>query len=327
MASQPNLHELDLLTHSPDGEPRGRGVPVARVDPAEFPARVSLTAEVGAGQPWSGTITDPKRGPLADLASVSSVYYRHPAQFQLAEGMSGPEKVFAYGEARRGFGGVIQALQDCLWINDPVAAARCEYKPVQLAAAVSVGLTVPRTIITSDPQRAYEWALRLGQPIVYKTMAGIWHADEGQLRVIYTTPVTDPEDVRDPALARTAHMFQVQIIDKEREARALVVGDRVFTVAIDADSERGHVDWRSDYESHTYEVIDLPGAVNDKLVELHGRLGLTFGAVDLIQRTRGDWVFLETDQGGEWGWLAEETGVPVAPALADMLERGAPCSR
>jgi hypothetical protein len=29
----------------------------------------------------------------------------------------------------------------------------------------------------------------------------------------------------------------------------------------------------------------------------------------------------ETNQGGAWGWLAEETGLPVASALADLLQK------
>lgn len=315
-------HEHDTTAERVAAELAGRGVPVEWVDPADFPTTASFTAEIGPGRPWSGTFTHPERGAAVELADVVSVYYRHPSQFQLPEGMSGPEQVFAYGEARRGFGGVLQALGGCLWVNDPVAAARCEYKPVQLAVAAAVGLTIPETIISSEPERAHRWASGLGRPVVYKTMAGIWHADEGQLRVIYTSPITDPDALRDPALSQTAHMFQAQIVDKAREARAVVVGEQVSTVAIGAGSDQGRVDWRSDYAAHTYETIDLPGAVRDKLVELHRRLGLVFGAADLIQNESGEWVFLETNQGGEWGWLAEETGVPVAEALADILEKG-----
>jgi hypothetical protein len=33
-------------------------------------------------------------------------------------------------------------------------------------------------------------------------------------------------------------------------------------------------------------------------------------------------VFLETNQRGEWGWLSDETGEPVAEALADLMEAG-----
>ena len=45
-------------------------------------------------------------------------------------------------------------------------------------------------------------------------------------------------------------------------------------------------------------------------------------AVDLICDRAGQWIFLETNQAGEWGWLAAETGVPVAAALADLLAEG-----
>ncbi|WP_265582706.1 ATP-grasp ribosomal peptide maturase [Streptomyces ferrugineus] len=299
-----------------------RGVPVARVDATNFPTKISMSAEIGTGGAWSGRLNDTETGrEIVALAHVGSVYYRRPTQFTLPEGMSRPEQLFAYGEARRGFGGVMQALSSARWVNDPVAAARTEYKPNQLAAAADVGLTTPRTLITNEPERAHHWAKELGRPIVYKPLAGIWHADEGQIRIIYTSPVTNPDDLLDPALGHTAHLFQEQI-DKDHEARAVVVGDRVFTVAIDAASDAARTDWRSDYDALSYRVIELPEEVSSRLVELHRRLGLVFGAVDLIRDTSGRWLFLETNQSGEWGWLAAGTGIGVADALADLLSEG-----
>jgi ATP-grasp ribosomal peptide maturase len=296
-----------------------RGVPVARLDATDFPTRVSMSAEIATGAAWAGTLTEIDTGRvLVDLADVGSVYYRRPTQFELPEGMSRPEQLFAYSEARRGFGGVMQALGGALWVNDPVAAARAEYKPNQLAAAAAVGLSIPQTIITNEPERAHRWAKELGRPIVYKPLAGIWHADEGKIRIIYTSPVTNPDDLLDPALGRTAHLFQERV-DKDHEARAVVVGDRVFTVAIDAASEAARTDWRSDYDALSYRVIDLPDDVSARLVALHRRLGLSFGAVDLIRDVSGRWLFLETNQSGEWGWLVAETGIDVAGALADLL--------
>jgi glutathione synthase/RimK-type ligase-like ATP-grasp enzyme len=260
---------------------------------------------------------------LIDLAAVRAVYYRRPNQFAMAEEMSGSEKAFAYGEARRGFGGVLQALSDCLWVNDPMAAARAEYKPVQLAAAVACGLDIPQTLITSDPVRAHDWATTLGKPIIYKPMSGVWHSDGGLPRVLYTAPVTDPGDLLDPALGQTAHLLQEQV-PKAFEVRAMVIGETVLAVAIHAESVEGRMDWRSDYDCHRYEVIELPAEVSRRLVELHHRLGLLYGAVDLICEPSGRYRFLETNQCGEWGWLAAETALPVAAALADLLQRGTP---
>ncbi|WP_236700485.1 ATP-grasp ribosomal peptide maturase [Allosalinactinospora lopnorensis] len=251
---------------------------------------------------------------------MRSVYYRRPTQFALEEGMSGPERRFAYGEARFGFGGVLQAL-DCLWLNPAVATAAAEYKPRQLAAARQCGLRIPRTVITNDPEYAYAWASDLGRPFVYKPLSGVWHPEAGEIRILYTARLTDPAVVRDPALTRTAHMFQ-EWVDKRHEARSVVVGDQVYTVAIHARSNEGLVDWRADYDSHTYEPIELPADVRDGLVRLHRNLGLVYGACDLVATPDGGWVFLETNANGEWEWLEGEGGAPITGAIADVLQKG-----
>src|SRR5262249_40479901 len=160
-------------------------------------------------------------------------------------------------------------------------------------------------IITSDPKSAYDWALSLGRPVVYKPLSGAWHADEGQARLIYTTPVAGPGELLDPAIGQTAHMFQEQI-DKQCEARAIVVGSQVFTVRIDAHTEAARQDWRADYDGLSYALLTLPPEIERGLLDLHCRLGLVYGAVDLICDRSGRWVFLETNQSGEWGWLAAE---------------------
>lgn len=120
----------------------------------------------------------------------------------------------------------------------------------------------------------------------------------------------------------TAHLFQ-EWIDKAFEARVVVAGQKVFAVAIHVDSAAGRVDWRSDYDSHRYEVIEPPEPVRSGLLSLHERLGPVYGASDFVITPEGDWVFLEVNQGGEWGWLAEGCGLPLASAVADLLEKGA----
>ncbi|EPH43330.1 ATP-grasp ribosomal peptide maturase [Streptomyces aurantiacus] len=316
--------ETDITAGRVAAELAVRGVPLVRLDPADFPTRLSMSAEISTGATWSGALTDLAGGRTAvDLASISAVYYRRPTQFRLPDGMNRAEQTFAYGEARRGFGGVLGALDSARWVNGRVAAAHAEYKPLQLATASRVGLTVPSTLITSEPDRAYKWAKQQNGPIIYKPLSGIWHADDNQVRVIYTNSVDDLDSLLDPSLGYTAHLFQRQV-PKEHEARAIVVGQQVFTVAIEAATPRGRGDWRSDYDHLSYRVVTLPDHVTTKLVALHRELGLVFGAVDLIRRPDGEWVFLETNQSGEWDWLAGETGIPVAAALADVLTGKAP---
>lgn len=159
------------------------------------------------------------------------------------------------------------------------------------------------------------------RPVIYKPLSGVWHAGEGQIRILYTSMVDNADDLLDPALSYTAHLLQGRI-KAAREARAVVVGEKVFAVAVDS-PDVGEVDWRATYGSHHYEWIELPTAVNAQLVGLHRRLGLVYGAADLIlDADTGQWTLLETNCSGEWGWLADETDITVAAALADCLQAG-----
>jgi len=160
----------DAVADRVAAELTGRGVLVVRMNPSVFPQRLSMAARISCGEPWSGSLT-PEVGESIDLAAIRSVWLRQSSQFVVDDRMSAPETAFAYGEARRGFGGVLAALGRCLWVNDPMAAARAEYKPVQLAAAVEVGLAIPSSLITSDPLSAHDWARELGRPIIYKPLA------------------------------------------------------------------------------------------------------------------------------------------------------------
>lgn len=294
-----------------------RGVTVARFDTADFPQRLRLGATIEGGG-WRGYISDGEAE--VSLADIASVYYRRPTRFDVDEAMSGPERYWASAEARRGFGGVVQALP-ALWVNDPVAAAACEYKPVQLATAERCGLVTPRSVLTNDPQMAYAWVKDLAAPYVYKPLAGAMHHEAGQMQLVYTQRLDDPDLVRDPALTRTAHLFQ-EWVDKAYEARIVVIGDRVFAVAIHGTSPQSHVDWRADYDALRYEVTEPPPLVRLGVQALLRTLGLVYGACDMVVTPDGEWVFLEVNQAGEWGWLAHETGIEVASAMAELLTHG-----
>lgn len=69
----------------------------------------------------------------------------------------------------------------------------------------------------------------------------------------------------------------------------------MFAVRLDAGSESARQDWRSDYDALTYAPMELPRDTAAALMALHQRLGLVYGAVDLIGTTSGEMVFLETN--------------------------------
>lgn len=267
-----------------------RGVPMAWFDTGEFPQRLRLNVTIEGGG-WRGYLTDGQSE--VALADVASVYYRGPS--------------WVSGHAGRGLGGVLRALP-CLWVNDPVAAAASEHRPVQLAAAERCGLSIPRSLVSNDPAMASTWAKDLATAFVCKPLAGAMHDAAGLTLVEYRQRYETPGILRPPAPTHTAQLLQ-EWVDKAYEARVIAVGQRVFTVAIHGSADDGP----------RYEVTELPPLVRMALLELLRRLGLVYGAVDMVVRPDVEWVFLDVDPAGEWAWLAHATGIKVASAFARLL--------
>jgi hypothetical protein len=44
-----------------------------------------------------------------------------------------------------------------------------------------------------------------------------------------------------------------------------------------------------------------------------------YGAFDFSIDRDGGWWFLECNPNGQWGFITEATGIPIASAIADLL--------
>jgi ATP-grasp ribosomal peptide maturase len=291
-----------------------RGTRVARMDVGDFPTRLRLAGRFEGG--WRGRLwTD---STAVELADIGSIYYRRPTRFRMPEGLSDGDSVFAAVEARLGFGGVLEAL-DVLWVNNPARVAVAEYKPLQLKVADDCGLAVPRTLVTNDHESVVAFAAELAGPVICKTLSSLVLSEAGQAQAIYTTPV-DPGAIDPARLAVTAHLIQEQI-DKAYDVRVTMVGPVCLAVAITSDSPAARIDWRADYHSLTYALVEPPGHVVAAMGRYLAAMGLSYGAFDFAVSRSGEWIMLECNPAGQWLWLERAVGIPVAASLADLLAR------
>jgi glutathione synthase/RimK-type ligase-like ATP-grasp enzyme len=115
-----------------------------------------------------------------------------------------------------------------------------------------------------------------------------------------------------------------EYVAKRVELRVTVVGRAVFAAEIHSqESNHARFDWRRyDLGSTRHEVHRLPAVVADRCVEIVGRLGLRYGAIDLILTPDGRYVFLEVNPTGQWLWIEKATGLPIGDALCDLLLHG-----
>ncbi len=102
-----------------------------------------------------------------------------------------------------------------------------------------------------------------------------------------------------------------------------VVGDRVFGASIRAGSEAARVDWRSDYDTLDYAVIEPPQSVTSGMLRFLKVFGLSFGAFDFVVTPDQEWIMLECNPFGAYGWLEAALSLPITSALADLLTNGA----
>lgn len=293
-----------------------RDVPVFRCDTGWFPSELTLAARL-EGDRWAGALGTRYRS--VELGDVRSVWYRRPTAFAIPAGLSPTERDHAVGEARLGLGGVLASLP-ALWMNHPSREADAVYKPRQLAVAARSGLAVPPTLITNDAAAVTAFAASAPGSVVVKMLGSNVLVEDGTYQVAHTHLLTE-DDLADLAGVRaTAHLFQ-QWVDKVHEARIVVVGGRGFAIGIQAGSDESLIDWRADYSALSYTVLTPPAHIVDGVRRFMATFGLTFGAFDFVITPDDQWVFLECNPGGQYGWLEGHTGLPITDTIVNLLAR------
>lgn len=270
-------------------------------------------------------------GEPLDLSQVSSIWYRRP-RLQPAdeEAMSYEGVMFARDEWKAALEGAYALLDDKLWVSHPDHLYLAARKPYQLRLAAELGLRTPRTLITNDPDQVRTFFRSCdGQVVVKATGSGWVYAQDGDdVYYVLTNRLTLDELDADDAI-KTSPLTLQEEIAKVYEVRANVVGQQVLAIRIDSQaSPESALDWRRYDLPHTpYAPYVLPDNIARKCLQLTQRLGLEFGAIDLIRTPMGEYVFLEINGNGQFLWAEEHSGVGISAALANLLVGNAPALR
>jgi len=289
------------------------GVPVVRLDPADFPRTLSLSARISAGGHWSGRITTSSR--KFDPATARALWLRRPGRRSFP-GMDIATAKYAEAQAEVGLDGILRSMADCLYVNHPAAHKAASVKPVQLDAASRAGFAIPDTLITNDPADAREFCA--AQPSIHKPLGpSLWQPDGDRLFLVNVSTMADPDGL-DESVGTTAHLFQARV-PKQHDVRLTVIGDRMIPVVIDS---MGALDWRTTYDGNTYRVLqELPGDIEQAVKSFMAELGLVYAAFDFAIGFDERWWFLEANPAGQFAWLEEPTGYPLTAAMAEFLAR------
>nr|WP_279577407.1 hypothetical protein [Pseudomonas sp. LA21] len=304
----------DITTDYVVAELQHRAIPYFRLNTEQLPDAL-VTVAPAPRQAWSIAIG----GRRVTGDEVTAAYFRRPGAPVLSDSVTEPGER-AYAEAE--WSSLLKSLYARLegqWLNAPIDIFLAEDKPWQLLHAHEVGFNVPAATITnnlSSVRQVADVGPAIGKPLRQALLNG------EQERVIFTTRISELDDADAEAIRLAPFIVQSEIA-KKYDVRVTVVGAQIFATAIwSQEHEETQVDWRQGSRPDLrHERIDLPPEVKQQCHRLMARLGLRYGAIDFICDADGVLWFLEINPNGQWAWIENLTGYPIAGAIVDELQR------
>lgn len=196
---------------------------------------------------------------------------------------------------------------DAWWVNRKEAAYRANFKLLQLKIANECGFNIPTTLCTNDPQEIRHFLLNYEKSgVIYKPMCSYFWFETLQTKISYTARVKAQALPAENLLQTAPGIFQIEI-KKKFELRITCFGQ--YLVATKLNSQKhpdGLIDWRAIRgSSMLVEPFELPENIARKIRIFMQRMGLVFGALDMIVTPENEYVFLEVNEQGQFLWIEE----------------------
>jgi hypothetical protein len=204
--------------------------------------------------------------------------------------------------------------------NNPFAHQQANKLKV-LKIAEEAGFRIPRTAIVSSRSRLQELKTSWGR-IIHKSMhQGIAVSTE---KILLSGQRT--EEVTEDTIAQVGDTFFPsliqQLVPKQFEIRVFCFRDIVRAIA--AFTQRNtltKIDGRGiDTQKPNRQVpFELPGEIKRKLQQVMERLDLNYGSFDLICTPDHEFVFLEVNPYGQYGFLSMAGNFYLEKQIAEYL--------
>lgn len=297
---------------------RAPEVEVFRFHPTSFPEHASLEVRLDNDGLDASLRFYQRR---VEMSRVRSVWLRRPQRPVLHQAIPEAYREWSLQEAEAALHGLFYSL-DALVVNPFQARLLANNKIYQLRRATEVGFTISPTLVSNIPEAARAFHDEQQGEIVIKALSHPIVARRQEGRVLYTKQVSSLQlEGENGERIRHVPVQLQQLVKKEYELRVTVVGTQIFTAMLK--SRAPSVDIRqTPEEEQEYGLFELPPEVERRCIELLRRLGLYYGAIDLLLTTGGEFIFLEINQSGQFYWIQRATGLPIMEALADLLVAG-----
>jgi glutathione synthase/RimK-type ligase-like ATP-grasp enzyme len=260
------------------------------------------------------------------LDGVRAVWYRKP-NFKVSDQLQRVDSTFKeYSQSamEQHVRSLIAQFGDALWISDYAALLYANHKSLQLRVASQLGFRMPETLMTNDPDAVRSFAKRY-KTLIVKSQASNFPAQDNVARFFFAQVVPSKTLLERLDNLHLAPAIFQQHIATTSDIRVTVVGGQCFAASITTEDKAVNDttvrDWRSAHSQRHAKFVqhDLPQREQELCIKLVHRLGLRYGAIDLVVGHDGRYWFLEINPNGQWAFVEEDCGLPIGKAIADLL--------
>lgn len=326
------MNKILIITHTQDNFSIEKvteyidknGCEVIRFDVDDYPLKNKLSTTFEDGK-WITILETPEKKHRLD--DIAAVWYRRAYNMGngLREELDPKFYGAAMGEVRNTLFGFLESI-DAYSLGKPSVYRRLDSKEEQLKIADKIGLKIPETAITNNPEEARQFVLK-HKNVVAKMQTGFAIYEDGIESVVFTNVINEEKLEELDTLLYCPMQFQRKI-EKKKELRITIVGRDVYAFEIDSQqSEKAKIDWRKDGVNLIDKWIptELPTDIEAKLLELLDVYNVDYGAIDMIVSPEDEYYFIEINSAGEFFWLDNLTEEnQISKSIADLLCDKAP---
>jgi hypothetical protein len=280
-------------------------------DSASIPGATKVIVGTDGRGQWRVQLQPEGRKPIVP-ESVSSVWWRRPKPYQLGLQANGPDPVFVMAQIHEAVIGFWSAIEGP-WINDPWRDQVAAHKLRQLPIAHDLGLEIPRTLVTTSGKEVQAFLNQSSDARHVRKLLAPTHQDWS------TKEIGKADAASIASLSGGAAIIQEYVPGVD--VRVTNVGDALFATEIDARNTISPYDFRPVFDRCRVSVARLSTREEWAVREMRTRLGLVYAAFDFRRTKDGRLVFLEVNPAGQWLFIQNRTGQPIAEAIARVLCR------
>lgn len=253
---------------------------------------------------------------VGSINSFKSVWFRR-TKLPVFNKITVSEQEFLLHEYESFLKNILNIIDCDKWLSIPENIYRAENKLLQLKYAKSIGFNIPKTLITTNPSLIREFYYENKKKIILKPFYNSKLFDDNKTKVLFTNLVKEEDIINLENHEITPVIFQ-EYIEKDIEYRITIVDNEIFIASVNSqDNIKTKIDWRR--ENLKFSKNELPLNIKIKCLDLVKKLGLKFGAIDMIKDINNQYYFIEINPNGQWVWIETDTGLKISDSIIKYL--------